>query len=111
MWFTSRSLFRRQAAVGDTVIRFWTAQGAKRSFVYKHAQILDRQILEGYTLYFVEDAIDCEDTRLSVTQFSRLLSAVGFTGKLGSTPVRGIPNAIASAMEPLWNSFRGVGLT
>lgn len=102
MRWTNNSRFRKEAAVGDTVIRIWTRAGTVRPLVYRHAPIVCRQDEERCTRFFVEDFSDCEDTYVSMTKFLELLTSAGFTGKLGVSPTREIPNRLARYLEELW---------
>ena len=102
MRWTNNSRFRKEAAVGDTVIRIWTRAGTVRPLVYRHAPIVRRQDEGTCTLFYVEDFADCEATYVSMTRFLELLRSTGFTGKLGASPTREIPNQLACSLEELW---------
>lgn len=52
MRWTNNSRFRKEAAVGDTVIRIWTRAGTVRPLVYRHAPIVRRQDEETCTRFF-----------------------------------------------------------
>lgn len=102
MRWTNTCRFRREGAVGDTVIRIWTRAGMSRLLVYRHAPIVRCQDEEGCTRFFVEDYSDCEETCISMTTFMELLKAAGFTGKIGESPTREIPNQLAEVLQTLW---------
>jgi hypothetical protein len=101
--WTAKDRFRSEAKDGDAVIQIWSSHNAKKpSAVYRHTSILRRQDENTCTRFFVEDFADCEETSMSWSDFKKLVSRVGMTGKIGPTSARPIAEAYASALFALW---------
>lgn len=104
--YSGDSRFRKEAAVGDSVILIWSGgeSGAFPTGVYRHAPILSREdIDDGKSSYFfLEESEQWNETGLLWTKFKRLAKNVGVPFKMTQWMCRELSGDYSAAIHELW---------
>lgn len=99
--FTGRSLFRREARAGDSVVQIWTPVNGKRAVVYPPVGILFRQDEDHWTRFYIRD--EGEEETISWTAFEKALKRAGVKG-LTRRSVRKLTQGQADRVRSIWSA-------
>jgi hypothetical protein len=104
--FTDKSLFKREAKPGDSVIRLWRSSlTSTRVGVHFPSPILRRQDeTPGRTRFYVENFENDDEFVLSWTRFKALWAKVTDDDLPKKNSIRGINESIVERLIALWDS-------
>jgi hypothetical protein len=102
--WTGKSRFTRQCREGDTLIKIWRSNKAKRpSTVYRPTPVLLKQKTKTWTRFYLRDGNGMHAT-LTWGQFKKLLQKVSYPRAVGPSIEHLVDPDIAEAIAKKWNS-------
>jgi hypothetical protein len=96
--------FRKEAKNGDLVVTIWNpAQKSNPDCVYRHARILHRKEVDGYTVIYVEETEESPEQTITWPRFKKICKQAGVTWKPSQWSMREIDRKASDLLHELWS--------
>ncbi len=98
------SKFRKEAKHGDLVVTVWNpVKKSKPDCVYRHARILHRKEVDGYTVIYVEESEKGANQTISWPRFKKLCKQAGVNWTPSQWSMREIGRQASDLLHELWS--------
>lgn len=104
IYVKGESKFRKDAKRGDLAVVIWTpAKKSKPDCVYRHARILNRKEVDGYTVVYVEESKEGANQTITWPRFKKLCKQAGINWTPSQWSMREIDRQASDLLHELWS--------